>query len=500
MRPGVEVISREAAPPRSAPTDPSVAFIATIAQKGSHLVAALVSSLDGFTSQFGDRVTNGWGYDVLDQAFREGLSRAYVIRAVGPAPVYATLNLAGTTGTLLRADAKSVGAWANGAAGGVTVEVANGPSGATHKQIIVRYGSPAAIVETSPEYLNATAHTDLAAWSATSSYITLTVMGGTAPLVAAAAASLAGGTDDVASITDADWETALGKFGAGLGPGQVSMPGRTTTQAHLDTLEHAAANNRVAILDAPDTALKATLTGAAAALSTAGNARRRGGMFAPWVKVAGSAAGTLRTVPPSAIVLGRIAATDRLAGAGQPAAGEYGRSTETLELVAQFSDADAQEIEAPDVGGFARGAVNLLRVINQENLIYGWRTLVDKAADPNWWALSWPRLDMAIKAQSRAIGDRFAFRQIDGRNHTINAFGGELEGMLNRFYLDGALYGDPDDDRPGTAYRVDVGDQVNTEESKAAGELKAALVVRMSPFGELVRIEVTKVLSTQSVA
>lgn len=500
MRPGVEILSADTAPGGSVtPTDYSVAFISTIAEKGSHLIPTRITSLDGFVAAFGNRVTNGYGYDVLDQAFREGLATAYVIRAVGPAPVFATLNLAAaTSGTALVVNAKSVGSWANGTTGGLSVIVQNGPSGAGYRQLVIRLNGVQ--VEISPEYPTATANADLAAWSASSSYVDITVGGGTGAVAVAAAANLASGADDVGNITDMQWAASLAKFGAALGPGQVCMPGRTTTQAHLDTLSHADANNRVAILDAPDSAVKATLQAAAAALTAAStSARRHGGLFSPWIKVAGGTALTTRLVPPSASVIGKLAATDRVEGPGQPPAGAFGISSVALDLTASFTDADAQDLEAPEQTGLSNPPINLLRNINGTIMLYGFRALVRKDQDPNWWALTWGRVDMAIKAMAREIADRYVFRQIDGRDQTINAFAGELESMLFEFYRAGTLYADPNDDRPGTAFRVDVGAQVNTEVSKANGELKAVLLVRMSPFAELVRITVTKVLSTQSV-
>jgi phage tail sheath protein FI len=504
VRPGVEVASLDSGLPASTtPTAIDTAFVVTLAERGSHLTPQLITSFSAFTAAtgFGAAVSNGWGYHVLERAFNRGLARAYVIRAVGPTPVYATINLAGASGTAAVVTAKSVGAWANGATGGLTVEVlstaADGSAGSTHRSLVIRQGG--VVVETTPRYLAATAAADLATWSLTSAYVTVTVGGGTQPLTAAGAANLASGTDDAGAITDTQWAAALAKFDVGLGPGQVAMPGRTTTQAHVDLLAHANTTDRVAILDAPDTSVKATLQASAVALASSPG-YRRGGLFAPWVKVAGSSSTTTRLLPPSADVLGLVAAVDRTAGPGQPAAGDFGRLVDVLELTATFTDQDAQDLGAPDASGLTNPPVNLLRSIDGTLQVYGWRTLAKKDTDPNWWALSWPRIDMAIKAEGRLIANRYAFRQIDGRDQTVNAFAGELEAMLDRYYQAGSLYGSPDDDRPGTAYRVDVGAQVNTPATKAAGDLRAAIYVRMSPFGELVRITVTKLLPTQSVS
>ena len=65
---------------------------------------------------------------------------------------------------------------------------------------------------------------------------------------------------------------------------------------------------------------------------------------------------------------------------------------------------------------------------------------------------------------------------------------------VNQYYVAGALYGP----EPSDAYSVDVGPAVNTEETIANGELHAVLRVRMSPFAELVVIEIVKYPTTEA--
>ena len=71
-----------------------------------------------------------------------------------------------------------------------------------------------------------------------------------------------------------------------------------------------------------------------------------------------------------------------------------------------------------------------------------------------------------------------------------------LRAMLVPFYESGALYGETAED----AFEVNVGQQVNTPETIAAGELHAVLEVRMSPFAEKVVIEIVKVDPTVAIA
>jgi hypothetical protein len=66
--------------------------------------------------------------------------------------------------------------------------------------------------------------------------------------------------------------------------------------------------------------------------------------------------------------------------------------------------------------------------------------------------------------------------------------------VLMAYYIDGSLYGATPDE----AFSVDVGPDVNTSVTLAAGELRAVLTVRMSPFAEVVRIEIVKVSIEQT--
>jgi hypothetical protein len=80
------------------------------------------------------------------------------------------------------------------------------------------------------------------------------------------------------------------------------------------------------------------------------------------------------------------------------------------------------------------------------------------------------------------------FAQLDGRGHTIAAFGGRMGAVCLTYYTVDALFGDD----PSEAYIVNVGPDVNPPEQLADGILRAVLSVRMSPHAELVRIEIVK--------
>jgi len=141
--------------------------------------------------------------------------------------------------------------------------------------------------------------------------------------------------------------------------------------------------------------------------------------------------------------------------------------------------------------------VNIIRSMYGNFRIYGWRTGVGSTgAQAKWLQLSNARLNMAIVAKADEIAERYVFAEIDGQGRKLSQFYGDLVAMLLDYYNAGSLYGQTPDD----AFAVQVGPEVNPIEELAAGNLRATLAVRMSPFAELVTIEIVKVALTEAVA
>jgi len=477
-RPGVEISLVEVAPARTPPTDTGVFFAVGPAAQGDATQAVRVRSMAEFERLFGARVTYSYLWDAMDCFYKEGGSNAYVARVVGPAPVNATVMLKdGGNQNTLQVIANSPGSWGNN----LRIAVIQGSVGGTF--VLQVSDASGNILELSRDL---TDEADAINWSYASDYIDLVDVAVTPSDPAVVAATpLTGGTDDNTNITEANWTTALGKFTNDLGPGQVAMPGRTTPAAQANLMAHAATFNRVALIDGTDSGSKATLKSVAMGLRGVPNARHAA-FFAPWAVVPGIIAGTTRTVPWSAIEAGIIARNDAANSPNIAAAGiQYGQALYPIALSQpKFSDADREELNSTGVNMAVQQFGGIMA--------YGYRTLTDPNLDPNWLQFSNARLYMAIVAQADAVGENYVFSQIDGKGVTIGAFGGALASMLNVFYNEGSLYGDS----PDAAFAVDVGPSVNTPETISAGELHAVLRVKMSPFAELVVIEIVKRLIT----
>jgi phage tail sheath protein FI len=289
--------------------------------------------------------------------------------------------------------------------------------------------------------------------------------------------------------TDPVLTAALLLFTRDLGPGQVSAPGRSTATAFTCLAVHAEATNRVAICDAPNTATVATLTALATPAGITANQERITSIFAPWVVVPGVTSGT-RTIPPSGIVAGLMAKNDSAGvNPNQPSAGQLGQSAYASDASFAYIDVDRTTLNA--------NGINLLKLVAGSVRVYGYRTLADPsvALEANYLQLSNARLYMRIQAELDAIGERFIFRQIDGQRLTINEYGGVLTGALLPYWQRGSLYGT----NPEDAFRVDVGPNINTDVTIANGDLRASIMLRMSPFAEEVFMDLVKTKITEAI-
>lgn len=294
-----------------------------------------------------------------------------------------------------------------------------------------------------------------------------------------------------AAITATNVETALALFTRDLGPGQVSVPDNRAPESQAKAIVHAFNNNRVAVLGSPNTGTAATILAHITALEGLVTAEqlRYAALFVPDIIVPGVTAGTTRTIDPTSIVTGLMARRDAEGvSPNQPAAGQLGESAEGLDTTFSFTDADRSTLNL--------NGANVVRDMFDGVRVYGYRTLADPATDPEWINLGHARLFMAVQAEFDVISERYVFRQLDGRRKTIEEFGGVLTGALLPYFNKGSLYGVT----PDAAFNVDVGIDVNTEATIAAGQLKARVTVRPSEFAEEVVLDLVKVRTTEAVA
>lgn len=493
-RPGASVIVRQSPPPRVIPTDSGVWFAVGLTDKGPANRAVLISSLNDFVNWFGQRQTYSPLYDAVETYFRLGGSQAYVGRVVGPAAVIASWNIADSGAAVsLVAKAKGPGAYANTRR--ITVQVPGNGGTLSSFSLLITDTADATISEQSPDF---TTQAGAVAWSQYSSNIDIT-LGASANMPAAAAATGPGtaGTDDRTNVTDVQWRSALNLFSRDLGPGQVSQVGRSSNQAYVDTLAHAAAmGHRTAILDGPDSSSATSGTTLVSALR--GTNDEWGAMFQPWVVIPGLTPNTTRIAPPSAAVAARCAwVTGSGESPNQPAAGmpEGILDDFVIGLSQPAYDNNSGIQQTRDT--MYSGGVNQIALRYGSYVVFGWRTLVDPSGlKQDWLDLGNRRLACAMTAEALAISENYILKEIDGQGRLFARFQGDLQGMCARYYDLGSLYGD----KPEDAYIVDVGPSVNTPATIQNKELHALIACRMSQDAELVVIEINKTPVSQSLS
>jgi hypothetical protein len=472
--PGVNVVIKELPPVRSAPTDTGVWFVVGTSDRGP-LLPVLVGSLSEFVTVFGDRQSYSVLYDALDVFFREGGHQAWVSRVVGPAPVYASKSFNDNAAAVsLIISAIGPGAYGNAYKVGILAGTVSG------FQIQVT-DTANTVLENSGDLLD---QASAVAWGVRSAYVRVALGVSALNPIPIAAAALTAGTDDRANATDTQWADALARFVHDLGPGQVSAPGRTSTNGRNQVTAHAVANNRVALKDLPDTLTVSTLT-------TAINASRQDGRwaasFAPWDVVQGVVTNTTRVVPPCARIAGNLARNDQTQGAGQPAAGELGQALYVLAVSQTWTDSQRNTLNAQGVNV----SVSKFGGIRT----YGWRSEADPNADPYWIDFGAARTIMSYAAQGGAILETFLFEEIDGQGRLFSTVTGVLTALANEFYASGDLFGATADQ----AFSVICDASNNTVTTIANRELHATVALRCSEFAEMIEFDLVKVPVNQPV-
>jgi hypothetical protein len=487
-RPGSLVVNRASPPPRNVPTATDMLFAAGTSDKGP-LRPITVISLQDFINNFGSRQTYSVLYDSMEAYFREGGVRATISRVVGPAAVIASVTLDGSAAggpTSLTVSAKGPGAYGN------TLRITVTGGGTTNPYTITVSDTILGTLEVSPSLADQNA---AVAWSQNSAWVDITLGAEASNPVAVSNAALTLGADDRLNIVDANWLTALNRFTRDLGPGQVAVPGRTTLVGQQQIRDHAAANNRFALVDLPDSPTVATLTAAAIALRGAND--RWAAAFAPWCVIPGLVPGTTRIIPPSTVVAGKIAANE--SKGGSPNKPSAGYPDGALNYVTGLSQVAYDSGSGVDVTRDAMYSAGVNQIASRYGVleVFGWRTLTDElGANQDWLNAGNARLNMAITAQALAIAENYILDEIDGEGRLFKSFQGDLTGMLMTFYTKGSLYGKS----PEEAFQVNVDNTVNTPATIANRELHAVIACRMSPDAELVFVEVVKVPTTQVLA
>jgi hypothetical protein len=313
--PAVNITTAASPVPRSSPTDTGVAYVVGMSTQGpSRLLTE--RRQDRQPQRLDQPLRRRVGreraplllvdYDWIDTFFREGGNALYYGRVVGPTPVKASINLAGT-GTTLIVTADEYGSYFNS----FKIKVINGPVGGSGTRVVQLFQNDGTtLIDQTAEVATQAGFAGLKLGVAANVPCTITLGGGSGLPTVAAATVLSGGTDDRANITQTQVDAAL----ANLFTRPRPRPGRLPELA-----DRRPRTCRCSRTPRPTTGSRSA-TPWTPRRSRRHDERRRpeggtngsyGALYHPWVQVPTLATGgSARSVPPSALVAGKIAQND----------------------------------------------------------------------------------------------------------------------------------------------------------------------------------------------
>jgi hypothetical protein len=235
-----------------------------------------------------------------------------------------------------------------------------------------------------------------------------------------------------------------------------------------------------------------TLTTNAAALK-AGTNSSYGALYHPWLQIPALATnGTARTVPPSALIAGKLAQNDPTDTPSQSPAGQWGLARYATGVNTTWARIPAGSSNADTL---ADAGVNLIVLKNGGVTVYDILTLA--ATDDEFQQVGVSRWRMQTVALVRSEADTEIFARIN--RNTLTAWKAAADAILLRQYSNDQLFGDLDDDRPETAFNTDV-DTPNTPTTINAGQMNMNVAARPVKGGRILNISIAAVPITAPVA
>lgn len=489
------------------PTNTGVFFYVAQTPRGWAKKPRLCRSVADVVSFFGERVVTTYVYDVADTFFNEGGTELWISRAYHSDAVAGKLVLKDSgTKPVLNVEAGSLGepepgAWSG--SGGVKLKVEVVSTTGPPETFVLKVFLGTTLVEESPalESINAAI-----GWAnQQSAYVVLTAgaeanaTGAKLPTTLATSELTGTAASDGSAVVDGDYKSGLERITKDYGPGQVGLEagnaGTTTRQVY--GLEHAAANNRFALLDGADTSSTSTLKTQATSLYAVTSvvngitikARRLGQLVGPWDVAPGLVPYTTRTVPPCARLAAEYALIDAAGNPNRSAMGARGQAKYVTDL-SQPAWTDAQRAELN-----AAGITVSRRRFGSSIQTYGLRTLADQVNDPEWSEAPNVRTVMAITAQIEKAMDPLEGDQIDGFGSLSGAAEGRVNDICASYLKKGALYGKT----PQEAYAVTAGEALNSAQKLREGYFTVEAALKVSPAAEQIGVRIVKVPITQLV-
>jgi len=480
--PGIVVNTSVRTGPTSANQAPTATFfVVGQTERGPASTAKLVTSIADYESIFGDYVSYGHTHQQVQTFFEEGGAQVYVSRTVGASATAGTLELVDSnTDPSITLTAVGAGDWSE------NLEVAVEDAGTGFQ--IKFYLNGDLVYNTGERQTAAAAVAVINASAVATKYATAVDEENLRPAVVTATAFSAG-DDDRASITDASYINALSAFGEELGAGAVAIPGLSGSTIWNSLLNHAAENNRMALLASAENADVTTAIGDGQGLASSSNTEY-GGMFYPWVKMVNDA-GTTINISPEGYVAAKRSVAHNEVGPWTAYAGKVSESKFITGLVTPISRLNGDLLD--------EARVNALRLFSGKIRVYGARSL--SSDEDNYRFLTAREMLNYVVDRSKVVLEDLVFSPIDGRSSLFSKVEARLTAMLEPVRIAGGLYEafDATGKRIDYGYSVQVNETINPLTQLAGGLVRAKVGIRVSSIGDQIQVDVTKSNLTASV-
>lgn len=478
--PGVNVITTalgDIATPL--PDESGTFFVAGLAERGPVDRAIVVRGLADFEAIYGARASYSHLYDSVRCYFEEGGSQAYIARVVGAGASTGTVTLmdrATEPVATLTITAGSAGSWSEN----IDVVVEEGASPGTvlvsvqiNGEVVEQYNNNATINDILDRFKGSPNVNVANAGSVTVAPDNLPALG---------KYTLTAGSDDRMSVTTETYVKALEMFTPGLGDGAVAIPGLGDS-VHAGLVAHAESHNRIALLSSEMDVSVAELKAQAGAINS-----EFAGLFAPWLPISDNGGGT-RVVPPEGMVAGRRSIAHEQEGAHRAPAGQMGISRSASGVYTEYTANQANDLD--------NAKVSVIRLINGNVRLYGWRSLSNDIA--NFGYLHHRDVLNRIVVQSEVALEEYVFAPIDAQGATLARVGSSLTAIMEKMRIEGAFYArieNGEEVDPG--YVVISDSSINTTASVAQNKIRAKVLVRIVPLGAMIELTISKVALTSA--
>ena len=473
-------------------------FMVGETERGPTDEPTLLRSFNDYTTYYGN-YESGSLYSHVKTFFDEGGSRCYVQRILtddtGTPSAAGTLTLNDSSGSAtMVATAKNHGDWSDN----LDIEIV----GADVSGFKVKVYLDDALLLATRDLTSVTDAINVVNSSAVSHLVELSDddTSSSDPATAAATA-LSGGSDGLA-VDDDDYATALAtattKITPNLGTGAICAPGKYGTTVWDALRDHAAANNRVALLsfNGTENFNSASDARGAAADYYADDKASYMAFYWPHIKVPSpnaaelasgqsTVAGSTVTISPEAFAAGARARAIQLSGGPwRPGAGQISQARTVAALAQDVTAATGETMDA--------SRVNVLRKIGTGIRVYGARSVSNDEA--NWRYITMRDTMNYIVTGVEARMEEYVFETVDARGNLFGRIRGSIKAFLEPIRAAGGLYEAFDDDGvmidPG--FNVVVDSTLNPATQLANGLVKAQVGVRVSGVADLIDIVITK--------